>query len=264
MEQHRARLTTFMLLALVTFARCDPDGQSTAVNTETSPTAPTNATAVPVSVPMNAAASIKPVQIEIYYEALCSDSVNFVKDQLIPVYRKFNKFIDVTFNPFSQGTIKDNTIQCRRDRECDADSIHACAISKISDKDKLVEFLNCALSEGFQNKTVPIEKCVKDNKIEENIISLISKCATDTNETYPLLVNYRNLATAANVTTVPKIIINKNYSELSLTNLKKAVCDKIPSKDSLPECKDIVSGSDRVVFGVLPIFIGVYSIIKMI
>jgi hypothetical protein len=48
---------------------------------------------------------IKPVQIEIYYEALCSDSVNFVKDQLIPVYRKFNKFIDVTFNPFSQGTV---------------------------------------------------------------------------------------------------------------------------------------------------------------
>lgn len=47
----------------------------------------------------------KPILIDIYYEALCSDSVNFVKDQLIPVYRKLNKFIDVTFNPFSQGIV---------------------------------------------------------------------------------------------------------------------------------------------------------------
>lgn len=53
------------------------------------------------------------------------------------------------------------TLVCKREGECIADKIHACSINKIGDKDKLVKFVNCALTEGFKNKTIPIETVFK-------------------------------------------------------------------------------------------------------
>lgn len=52
-------------------------------------------------------------------------------------------------------------LDCKRDGECSADEVHACAIAHISDKDKLLKFINCSLVEGFKNKTVPIEVVFK-------------------------------------------------------------------------------------------------------
>lgn len=45
------------------------------------------------------------MQIDVFYEALCRDSVDFVQNQLTPVYNKLNKFINVTFVPFAQGNV---------------------------------------------------------------------------------------------------------------------------------------------------------------
>lgn len=48
-----------------------------------------------------------PISIEVFYESLCSDSVNFVQNQLVPVYNKLNKFLNVSFIPFGQGNVSE-------------------------------------------------------------------------------------------------------------------------------------------------------------
>ncbi|KAF0770192.1 GILT-like protein 1 [Aphis craccivora] len=211
------------------------------------------------------------INIEVYYEALCKDSVNFVSKELLPVYNKLNKFINVTLIPFAQGNITINTdktvnVTCRRDGECNADKVHACGINKIKESEKLIKFVNCSLTEGFNspNKTIPIEVCGKNSSIDNNTITDITECANNTETWSTLLQNYKNMSSSANVTTVPKILVNKVPEDFTSINLMKVVCKKINDKDLPEECKSIVSGSDNLVVGVLPIIIGAFYIIKMI
>lgn len=134
----------------------------------------------------------KPVNLEVFYEALCSDSVNFVQKQLSPVYDKLNKFLNVTFIPFGQGKViyiyfkiyfptnisytstyipdlfqitklsnGNYSLECHRPKECEADQVHACAIEYIKETDKLLKFVNCSLVEGFQTNVVPLEKVLE-------------------------------------------------------------------------------------------------------
>jgi len=59
-------------------------------------------------------------------------------------------------------------------------------------------------------------------------------------------------------------LILKVPEDFTSINLMKVVCKKINDKDLPEECKSIVSGSDNLVVGVLPIIIGAFYIIKMI
>jgi len=217
--------------------------------------------------------STQHINIEVYYEALCKDSVDFVSKQLLPVYNKLNKFINVTFIPFAQGNITQNptdkiyNLTCRRDGECAADKIHACGINKIKDSEKLIKFVNCSLTEGFNspNKTVPIELCGKNSSIDNSIVTEITECANSTDAWSTWLQNYKNMSTSANVTSVPKVLINKVPTEdITSNNLMKVVCKQIIDKDLPADCNTFVSGSHKLAVGILPIIIGAFYIIKMI
>ncbi|CAI6365006.1 unnamed protein product [Macrosiphum euphorbiae] len=212
------------------------------------------------------------VEIEVYYEALCGDSVKFVSNQLLPTFNKLSKFINVVFVPFAQGNISTNTdnsfnLTCRRDKECDADKVHACGIHKIKDSEQLIKFVNCSLTEAFNNsnKTVPIDVCGKNSNIESAVITEITNC-TNSTESYPWLQEYMNKSSAAHVKFVPKVLINKNSTEDFSTTVTfmNAVCKQIPVELQPEDCKTIPSGSDTLVVGVLPIIIGAFYFIKMI
>ncbi|XP_015369445.1 PREDICTED: uncharacterized protein LOC107165627 [Diuraphis noxia] len=213
------------------------------------------------------------VDIEVYYEALCSDSVKFVSNQLMPTFNKLNKFINVTFIPFAQGNITVNADQtlnftCRREGECVADRVHACGINKIKDSERLIKFVNCSLSEGYNspNKTVPIDLCGKNSNIDSSVITEITNCATNNTESNPLLQDYKNKSSSANVTTVPKVLINKNSTQdfASTVPFMDAICKQIPHELQPEDCKTSHSGSDTLVVGVLPIIIGAFYFIKLI
>ncbi|XP_060865695.1 GILT-like protein 1 [Metopolophium dirhodum] len=212
------------------------------------------------------------VEIEVYYEALCGDSVQFVSNQLLPTFNKLSKFINVTFIPFAQGNISTNTdnslnLTCRRSGECDADKVHACGIHKIKDSEQLIKFVNCSLTEGFNNskKIVPIDVCGKNSNIDSAVITDIINCANNT-ESNPWLQEYMKKSSAAHVISVPKVIINKNSTEdfASTVPFMNAVCKQIPVELQPEDCKTIPSGSDTLVVGVLPILIGAFYFIKMI
>lgn len=212
------------------------------------------------------------VQVTLYYEALCSDTVKFVENQLLPTYIKLSsKFINVEYIPFAQGTIKEENsitkyICPRGEAECNADRVHACAIAKISDQEKLLKFINCSLVGASTNKTVPINECGKSSKIDDSIISLITTCSTG-NESNIYLKKYNNMTVGVDVKYVPKIVVNKDESEETRksaeSNLLKTVCDKIPVASRPAECSTPDNGSSTVMVGLLPILVSVYYIIRM-
>lgn len=68
--------------------------------------------------------------------------------------------IILLFNSFQikeeNGT---TTYKCPRgEPECNADRVHACAIAKVTDQEKLLKFINCSMVAMSTNNTIPINE----------------------------------------------------------------------------------------------------------
>ena len=49
---------------------------------------------------------ILPVQIQVYYETLCPDSIDFISQQLYPTYQNLGKYLNIEFVPFGFASVK--------------------------------------------------------------------------------------------------------------------------------------------------------------
>lgn len=45
------------------------------------------------------------VQVGVFYESLCPDSIRFIKNQLEPIYQHFDDFIHIDFIPFGKSKV---------------------------------------------------------------------------------------------------------------------------------------------------------------
>ena len=45
------------------------------------------------------------VNITVYYESLCPDSIEFITAQLYPTYQSFEKYLNVEFIPFGNAEV---------------------------------------------------------------------------------------------------------------------------------------------------------------
>ena len=46
-----------------------------------------------------------PVQIQVYYETLCPDSIRFVAEQLYPTYQKLGQYLNIEFIPYGFASV---------------------------------------------------------------------------------------------------------------------------------------------------------------
>jgi interferon, gamma-inducible protein 30 len=53
------------------------------------------------------------VSLDIYYETLCPDSVNFIVQQLHPTLQKIGNILNVSMIPFGIASVSPHTLQCR-------------------------------------------------------------------------------------------------------------------------------------------------------
>ncbi|XP_045137136.1 gamma-interferon-inducible lysosomal thiol reductase-like isoform X2 [Portunus trituberculatus] len=109
--------------------------------------------------------SYPPLNVVVYYEALCPDSRYFVIKQLKPAYGKLRSIMSISFVPYgkAQTTEKDGkyTFTCQHGAvECRANTVHACVTNAIRDEEKQLDI--CV--EKFGEDWSKVAQCVESDK----------------------------------------------------------------------------------------------------
>ncbi|GAU93315.1 hypothetical protein RvY_05276 [Ramazzottius varieornatus] len=185
------------------------------------------------------------VHVELYYESLCPDCKNFIKEQLFPTAQKVGKIMNLTLIPFGNAKEEwdDETSKwvftCQHGpKECDLNLIEACAIQEISTSltvDNLADvrniskvqlkFIHCI--ENSEDPTKAPQKCAKKLDIEW---SDIMDCANGERGNQ-IMHNYALLTEALNPPhdSVPWIVLNGNHTDeiqsAAESDLLKLICD---------------------------------------
>ncbi|KAK4871495.1 hypothetical protein RN001_015619 [Aquatica leii] len=175
------------------------------------------------------------VKVTIYYEALCSDSRNFILKQLVPTYNDLRGYIDLDFVPYGKAkTIEKDgviTFKCQHAAlECQANKVHACSLVYIKDPDLQLQYIACMIKDNMMPYEIG-EKCAKNLGI---VYDSISNCA-HTDEASLLLKQYgvRTQATKPKIGFIPTIELDDQQSVplvRILKNFKKELCNKLNLK----------------------------------
>ncbi|KAK5643589.1 hypothetical protein RI129_007434 [Pyrocoelia pectoralis] len=89
------------------------------------------------------------VHVQILYESLCTDSINFIKGQLYPIWNEVAPYVDIQFVPFGKSASLHGGAHfiCQHGpKECTGNKIQSCALSAIVDQSTQVEYVHCFMS----------------------------------------------------------------------------------------------------------------------
>ncbi|XP_064099324.1 gamma-interferon-inducible lysosomal thiol reductase-like isoform X1 [Macrobrachium nipponense] len=109
-----------------------------------------------------------PMNVAVYYEALCPDSRHFVMKQLTPAYKKLKDIIELHLVPYGKAsTLEKNgkfTFDCQHGPvECQANMVHACVTNIVKDQTKQLSIVHCMIDKNMQ-PLVAGQKCVESHK----------------------------------------------------------------------------------------------------
>ncbi|PSN45785.1 hypothetical protein C0J52_10763 [Blattella germanica] len=88
--------------------------------------------------------ALSPVSLSIFYEALCPDSRSFFTKQLLPTFEKIPQLLQ------TESVESGFSFSCQHGPlECQANKIHACAVSKIPQQDLQLKYTTCMISDNM-------------------------------------------------------------------------------------------------------------------
>ena len=153
-----------------------------------------------------------PLDLVVLYESLCSDSINFILNQLRPAYDKFgSKNIKLTLVPFGKANFEmvrnQLSFQCQHgSEECYGNIVQACAIDQLLDNPtKALQYVLC-MEEGAAEIRVSPKLCAAEMSLNWEEIEV---CATGSRGKYLHAIN--GLVTSDLVPElkfVPTVVIN--------------------------------------------------------
>ncbi|KRT83745.1 hypothetical protein AMK59_3384, partial [Oryctes borbonicus] len=122
------------------------------------------------------------IKVSIYYEALCSDSRNFIVNQLAPAYEDLHDEMFLDFIPYGKAKTHENdgkiTFTCQHGpTECQANKIHACVIDILPEQRMQLKYISCMIYDNI----VPLEaleRCGKELGVDYNPIADCSNSKT--------------------------------------------------------------------------------------
>ncbi|KAL3270678.1 hypothetical protein HHI36_021206 [Cryptolaemus montrouzieri] len=190
------------------------------------------------------------IDVAVYYESLCPDSIKFFTKQLYPSLQKPNisHYVNLTLVPYGKSkTNRENnqiTFECHHgEGECRGNKLQACALKHIDNGSNTeglgynkitTAFINCLMDQvkrDGNNTEFPAKRCADLNGVT-NTISMIEKCQGDP-EANTLLAALGDATEALNpkLKSVPTIVFNKQVKEedskLANDNFIKALCQYI-------------------------------------
>ncbi|CAG2107511.1 unnamed protein product [Medioppia subpectinata] len=178
-----------------------------------------------------------PVKIDVYYEALCPYSKQFIVEQLIPTYNKVASIITVGLIPFGNAKWKkvakpdgtfDVEFTCQHgEQECIGNRIHDCVLLD-EPIDKTLAFQDCIFkSADWKTPAKAGKPCAEQLKLNW---TSIDECSTGPLGRGLLLLNgERHVALKPQAKGVPWIVANgvhtDDIQERAQGDLLKYVCD---------------------------------------
>jgi len=111
------------------------------------------------------------VQVEVYYETLCSDTRTFIQRQLYPVWQQLGheNIMEIKWKPYGKARHWEHEGQFKfychfGPEECIGNKIHACSIKYISNQHKLADYIHCMIRYNGQ-LTQRAEQCSQTHQV---------------------------------------------------------------------------------------------------
>ena len=171
--------------------------------------------------------------VKVYYEALCGDSMQFIRSQLYNSMMDNNRlqYTDLQFVPYGKVTTwtdpRDDvtTLHCQHGkRECELNAMHACIVDHNSVEEQL-KMINCLMG-GFRTN---VDKCASNLNID---VSAAKHCKA-TRSVYDILKKYGEETTAIDISFVPSVAIeefNRREQQKILYDFDNVFCMKYKEK----------------------------------
>lgn len=120
--------------------------------------------------------------MEIYYSSRCSDSRDFIVNQVGPLWGKIKEFVNVVFVPYGRSeTLKDGAgnvsfvCQHPEKHECQANLWHVCGVKHASSKELRFNFINCMVDNLKSSPHETALRCSKSAALGSDWSS-VSRC----------------------------------------------------------------------------------------
>ncbi|EFN63065.1 Gamma-interferon-inducible lysosomal thiol reductase [Camponotus floridanus] len=196
------------------------------------------------------------VSVDVYYESLCSDSMRWIVNQLIPSYSELKNHLHITLIPYGKATHARESetgpwqFLCQHgSAECRGNKAQACAIHSIQTSEEAqkqqqltVKLVGCAMS--ARNPSTAVPQCAQDIGLTEGTQKLINECIESSFGDDLLAANgdkTHNLQPPLRF--VPTIIINGVYSkenqDVALNNFSKLICHHLTEQEKPSICSSV-------------------------
>ncbi|XP_058796076.1 GILT-like protein 1 [Phymastichus coffea] len=192
------------------------------------------------------------VNVDVYYESLCPDSIYFITKELGPIYDQLKSVLKVNLYPFGKATwvagSKNESAEftCHHGaKECEGNIAQACAFDEIKrslapelQQDKQVRVAYCAMNNRGFAENVPA--CAEKNGLSKESIERIATCMK-TNQGSELLVasGEKTKAFESPLKNVPAIVINGIKTQEATKNFTNVICEHVPKSEHPEICTRI-------------------------
>ncbi|KAF4527255.1 hypothetical protein B566_EDAN006974, partial [Ephemera danica] len=165
-----------------------------------------------------------PVNVQLYYESLCPDSINLIRDELYPTWQSLKNRFNVDWLPYGKASHRktaDNTsytFQCQHGpRECRGNMMMACGIDVLTSPEDRMKWIHCVMTSPSPNTAG--QRCATSLQLDYNPIQTCEQ----SNRGKQLLATYgdRTHALRPRLSFVPTVTFNGTYNrELQRRSLR--------------------------------------------
>lgn len=184
------------------------------------------------------------VQVQVYYETLCPDSIKFITTQLYPAYTTLGpEILKLELIPYGHASEDDSNgtrvFTCQHGpRECFGNKIHACAINLYS-IENVTNFVYCSERSNDPANDTNLEQCAHNAGLSW---PKIQECFTS-GKGDDLLSANGNKTDLVKPVFIPTIVLNgkfnQTYQDESIVDFESLICNVTGSPN---QCK---SGTNK-------------------